>query len=231
MSSARFTFLSRLFSPGGRAFRMPGDSVHEKLEQAVAASLARAHVDALSIQDSTIADNPNFTAADATDWERRLGIASAGSALSLAVRRQAINQKISYPNTAAPRQHHSFIEKQLRDAGFDVRIYENNFAGVAKSPEQVLGTTAGASFHATTVRHKSSQRHGTLFNHTVVNSLERATDALFSVGSNFRSTFFISGTTLTTFADVPVVREMEFRQLILQLKPVQTVAYLFVNYV
>lgn len=46
-----------------------------------------------------------------------------------------------------------------------------------------------------------------------------------------RSTFFIHGVTFPGEADVPLSRKDEFRQLILKLKPCQTVAYLQVNYI
>ena len=65
-----------------------------------------------------------------------------------------------------------------------------------------------------------------------VNYLEEAKDATFSIpATNYRTTFYISGNPITTFANVQSEREDEFRQLILQLKPAQTAAFLFVNYV
>jgi len=221
--------LSRQLFPNGRAFKFPFAGVIDKLNAAFAKSEARAYGDALSILDSVIADNPNFDEVDATQWERRLGIIN-GSASPLPVRILAINQKLNYPNTDAPRQHYTFIQQQLRDAGFDVYIYENNFGGVTKTPSQILGTTSGEALHSTTVYHGTIQ-HGAGYNNKIVNYIDESLDATFVVGSNYRSTFYISSNVIDVFASIPTVRKNEFRQLILQLKPAQTCGFLFVNYV
>jgi hypothetical protein len=64
----------------------------------------------------------------------------------------------------------------------------------------------------------------------VANSLSASADSSFDIGENYRSTFFIGGEIPGTFADVDANRETEFRQLILKLKPSQTIAYLLINY-
>lgn len=220
--------LSRDLYPLGRAFKMPIGGELEQLHAALAESEAQAFDDACSILDSTIADNANFSADDAAAWENRLGLIT-GSVL--ADRILAINQKLNYPGTDAPRQHYSFIEDELQAAGFNVKVYENNFSGLTQTPEQILGTSAGASYHATTVQHATAQQHGGQYSNKVANYIEEAKDATFVIGSNYRSTFYISGTPIDTFADVLASRKDEFRQLILKLKPAQTVAFLFVNYV
>lgn len=220
---------TRLLNPKGRAFRMPEGGVFERLHKALIRSENRAYNDALSILDSTIADNPQFSVQDATEWEARLGIIGGGGS-PLATRMAAINQKLNFPGTPAPRQHYSFIEAELQAAGFNVKIYENNFAGVTKTPAQILGSS-GATLHSATTRHRNTTRHGGQFNNKVANYIEESKDATFVIGSNYRSTFYVAGATVTTFANVPAARKAEFRQLILQLKPLQTVGYLFVNYV
>lgn len=65
----------------------------------------------------------------------------------------------------------------------------------------------------------------------VVNYIDENSDATFNEGDNFRSTFFIGGSPIGTFANIPESRKDEFRQLILKLKPAQTVAYLFINFI
>lgn len=64
----------------------------------------------------------------------------------------------------------------------------------------------------------------------VANHMNETLDEIFHIGSNLRSTFFIGDAYLGEFADVPAARKDEFRQLILKLKPAQTVAFLFINY-
>jgi len=41
---------------------------------------------------------------------------------------------------------------------------------------------------------------------------------------------FVGGVTVGSFANVPLARKNEFRQLILKSKPLHAVGYLFINY-
>jgi hypothetical protein len=224
--------LSRLLYPSGRAFKMPFGGASEKLHRGLIASEARLLDDARALFDAIIADNSNYTADDASAWEVRLGIA-ASSSTSLADRKKAINQKLNYPGTNGPRQHYVFIQDQLRAAGFDVYIWENKFLGpVTKTPEQVLGTTTGSAYHATTLQHATGLQHGNTFSNKIANYVEERRDAPYVV-SDYRFTFFVTGSdsSITTFASIPEARKDEFRQLLLMLKPAHTVGFLFVNYV
>jgi hypothetical protein len=72
---------------------------------------------------------------------------------------------------------------------------------------------------------------GWAFNNKVANNIDPSLDLYFDTGINYRSSFFIGGQTYGTFADVAASRESEFRQLILQLKPANTVAFIYINYV
>lgn len=65
----------------------------------------------------------------------------------------------------------------------------------------------------------------------VANHISETQDEPFNIGTNLRSTFFIGDAYLGEFADVPAARKDEFRQLILKLKPTQTVAFLLINYI
>ncbi|MEY5042737.1 MAG: hypothetical protein RLZZ414_2304, partial [Bacteroidota bacterium] len=83
----------------------------------------------------------------------------------------------------------------------------------------------------------------------IANYIDELRDATFDTGADLFSTFFITndnfgtiddfGVTIPTTGiniddirvDVLEVRKKEFRQLLLKLKPTQTVGYLFVNYV
>lgn len=237
LSVDRIVKLTRQLYPNARPFKMPYGGILERLHAALAKSEARAYDDAYSVLNSAIADNPNFTEGDATDWERRLGIAN-GNGSTLPDRMMLINQKINYPGTAAPRQNYLFIQDQLRAAGFDVYVYENKFddgAGnfITKTPEQIIDPANTGTVHSIGTQHGAGVYHGYInpvFTNKVVNHIEEEKDQYFIVGSNYRSTFFIAGSTITTFANVPASRKVAFRQLILQLKPVQTVGFLFINY-
>lgn len=226
--------------PTGRAFRGANGGDLAKLKGALAASEARFYDDAKSIFDSQLPDNDNFTAQDATDNERRYGLIKGAS--SLTRRKQAILRKLNHPGGIPARQSYLFLQRELRAAGFDVYVYENRFfvdgVWVTKSP-----TDYSPSYPSTNIiEHSTQYQHGyhfhgefpfatSTFNFKVVNSIDANIDAVFDEGDNLRSTFFIGGATEGSFADVEAAREQEFRQLILRIKPVQTVGFLLINYV
>ncbi len=62
--------------PTGRAFRFSEGGNMYKLFKALAVSKAKMYSDTVGLLYSLIPDNPYFTADDATDWERRLGMVS-----------------------------------------------------------------------------------------------------------------------------------------------------------
>lgn len=228
--------MTKMLYPDGRAFKFfEGNDMHT-LHRALAHSEARAWDDAKAIQDSILPDNDGFTADDATDWERRLGIASGGSAVPLADRKLAILRKMVHPGTIKARQSYSYIEGQLRAAGFDVHVYENIFddgmgGTVSKSPDEILGIVSTGTASMSDVTNMGMFNMGQQYSNMIVNYLERDKDALFQVADNYRNTFFIAGDAVDEFASVDANRETEFRQLILLLKPLHLCGYLFVNYV
>lgn len=251
--------LIRQLYPKSRIYKLPENTFWFRLEKAEAASKARAYDDALSTLDSILPDNSNFTADDATDWERRLGLISNPS-LSLDIRKAAIKRKINHPGTIKARQHYLYVQGQLQSAGFNVWIHENRFADgygdyVTTPPEGFIDIDGLGELNefeldeielgdATTVFPElfnfaeldtfdlgGSDLNGVEYLLKIVNSIDPDSDAFFDVGDNYRSTFFIGGETPGTFADVDSSRETEFRQLVLKLKPTQTVGYLLINYV
>lgn len=229
----KFKKLSRDLYPKGAAFRSSPSGEREKLHTAIARSYERLYSRSLSVLDSAIADNPSFTEDDAADWERRLGILRNISA-SLEERMDVINEKLNYPGTDEPRQHHKYIEGELRAAGFDVYIYENNFNGQAVGPKAIISPSSpDGALHGQATLHGASTRHGTAFvyNNLIANYVEEERDRNFIVAPGFRGTFFVSSDVLDVFAEVPLTRKNEFRHLLLKLKPAHTVGYLFVNYV
>jgi len=228
--------LSRQLYPKSRVFKMPPNGIFDRLDTALNLSEARAYNDATSILNSIIPDNANFTADDATQWEQRLAIiTSAGT--TLANRKLAILQKMAYPSNVAPRCAHDYIQDQLRLAGFDVYVYENRFwngsAWVTHIPSDILGIPVGmAELDAFELGEVDLDEYwSTAGVSLVANSLSETVDAEFVIYPNWNSTFYIAGATISTFATVPISRRAEFRQLILQLKPQQTVGILFVNYI
>jgi len=228
--------LTKQLYPTGRAFKMSSNSLFEKLHVGLAQSEARAYNDAVSIKDSILPDNANFTADDATDWERRLGLIYSPLS-SLVNRKLAIKRKMQHPGLIRARQHYLYLQGQLRAAGFDVYVYENRFLVssvlVTKPPTDFLFGIGVVQFQHGQAQHGQRQ-HGGTWGNKIVNHIDEDLDLHFDVGSNLRSTFFIGGSDINNpaliMATVPLVRKQEFRQLILKIKPVQTVGYLFITY-
>jgi len=219
--------------PTGRAFRMPEDGFFDKLHTALGLSLTRAWNDASSILNSALPDNDDFTADDAADWERRLGMIYS-PLVPLADRKLAIQRKMAHPGNIKARQNWRYLEGQLQAAGFDVYVYENRFPDgfggyTTKTPEEFSIPPYPTELQHGDFQHGDAQ-HGGSPGNKVANSIDAGVDESFVV-TNLRWTFFIGGNPAGEWADVSANREAEFRQLILRLKPGNTVAFLLVNYI
>jgi hypothetical protein len=225
--------LTKQLYPRGRVFKLFKDSDFEKLHIGLGLSEERAYNDALAILDSILPDNDDFTIDDTRDWERRLGLIT-NEAVPLIDRNLAILRKMNHPGTIPARQHFLYLEGQLQAAGFNVFVFENKFpdggGGIETRTPGVVSGSSGTLVQHGPVNHGSTQ-HGKSFFDKVVNSINPDIDKLFDVGSDLRSTFFIGDDPVGDFADVDAEREAEFRQLILKIKPAQTVGFMFINYI
>lgn len=254
MSSTKdkIKLLTRQLYPTGRAFNIPVDSNIEKLHSGLGESEAEAYNDAFAILDSILADNANFTTDDATDWETRLGLIT-NPLVSLADRKAAILRKYNHPGDIPARQSWDYLQQSLQDAGFDVYVHENIpektiLEVLALNPllPQHGNGQMGDFQHGSLGSYYSSllcelqhgdvqmgdAQHGqTFFKQTLANNIEAAKDIYFDIGLNQRSIFFVGGATLGEFADVDVNRRDEFRQLILKIKPAQSIGILLINYI
>jgi hypothetical protein len=237
MSDKIFKLL-RLLLPRGRAFKVPYQGRFWQLLDALSLSIGRSAQDGADVLNGIIPDNSSFDVDDADNWERRLGMIT-NSSVSLTDRKAAIYRKMAHPNGQPARQHYLFIEFQLRLAGFDVRLYENRFlvgspaVMETKTPTEILGIPVGLAIYGDVGYGDTAYGAGWIDAGVTIiaNNLEAVKDATFSFGANLRSTFYIAGSTITTFASVDADREIEFRELVLKLKPAQTVAFAFVNYI
>lgn len=212
---------------------MPENSYLESLMYALSLSENRAYNDGLSIQNSILPDNSDFTSDDATDWERRLGMI-VSPLVDLDLRKLAIKRKMNHPGDIKSRQHYLYIEGQLRAAGFDVYVYENRFpyggSYYTRTLFDIIGGVGIDDLQHGDKQHGDSQ-HGGTYSNIIANYIDETLDSNFAIPSNLRCTFFIGGSPLGQFANVPIERKQEFRQLILKLKPAQMVGYLLINYI
>lgn len=222
--------LTDRFYPSGRAFKIFTGSWKEAFYTGISKSENRAYIDALGIFNSILPDNDLFSVEDAFLWERRYGIFGNENS-TLEERKLALIRKINHPGEAKARQHFLYIQGQLQKAGFDVFIHENIFqpGNFAKNPAEVLGNF-GRAVHSVDVQHGQIQ-HGSSNLKLIVNSVDQKVDDTFVLSDNFRNVFFIGGEILGDPANISANREIEFRNLILNLKPVQNVGILIINYI
>jgi len=225
--------LTRQLYPTGRAFYMKKDGVMFNTHVAIDRSFIRLINDAQSTIDSTFPDNDNFTIEDCGLWEYRFGI-SINPDTILADRKKAILRRMGRGRNVPARQHKNYIEYQLQTAGFDVYVYENGFIEggekVYKRPDEITLITPGSVQHGGDSQHGIGLQHGGGSSQLIANSIIH--NEIHSVSDEtLWATFFIGGSTLGSFADVPAKREEEFRELVLKLKPAHLVAFTFINYV
>lgn len=209
-----------------------------RLHRAINLSFAQFWQDNQATLWSMMPDNPLFSLQDAHDWYRRLGLYDSGT-VPFADMKAAINQRLSWPTVPLDKQHYTFIQAQLRAAGFDVYVYENRFPAFGTfhtiMPGAPLAGPYGLAQYGTVQYGDTQYGTGTDAGGVTViaNYLEESADAGIVI-TNYRSTFFIAGAGFTPatadFATVPASRKIEFRQLLLKLKPIHTVGFLFVEY-
>jgi len=217
--------LTRQLYPTGRAFKMPFGGYLEKLHLGLSESEVQAYSDAVSILNSILPDNDNFTVDDATDWERRLGMIT-NQATSLADRKLAITRKLQYPGKNPAKGHYLNLERELQLAGFDVYIFENI---PAQTPFAFSGINTTQQIQHGQTTHGNAVP-GLTYTNKIANRINESEDLYFNLGGSYKSTFFIADA-YGGMANVPLARKDEFRQLILKIKRVQSIGFLYVNYV
>lgn len=220
--------------PTGRAWRFSG--FRKNLHLGLMESELRLFDFTLNILNQIRPDNPYFTTDDADIWERRLRLPN-GTGLDLEIRKSALLRKLSYPGSKIARQDILFIETQLRLAGFDVYAFENKFddgSGNFIIKRARVGAADGtdydidSSFGIDSPYGNETELDVTGF---IANQIRQSHESIGELSDiNFRSTFFIGGLDFGSPANIDAARELEFRNLVLILKPLHTFAYLFINY-
>lgn len=218
--------------PTGRAWYMPENSNFNNLHSALNKSFLRLINDGYASIDSNFPDNENFDDQDASLWEYRLGL-NDSSHLTIEQRREIIYRKMAFPQNIKARQGNLYIQEQLNQSGFKVKVYENVFHDndgqlFYKTPTDILDLQTAAVQHGEGTQHGAGTQHGGGNIEVIANSIESEN---YNVGGNLWATFFIAGNTLDQVANIEKSREREFRELVLKLKPAHLVAYIFVNYI
>ena len=211
---------TRQLFPTGRATGMIEGGVTEAFNEGLIKSENEVYLFDVGILDSLLPDNDNFTVEDADIWEIRLGIPFNPDA-TFADRKAAILRKLSHPGDILARQHYLYIEGQLQKSDFDVYCHE--YPGGALPAAAILGTTQHGNFRLGQALHAQDT-----FN-IVANYSDEESDKYFTV-NDLQGAFFVGGAVYPNTANVPIERKIEFRELILRLKPAQTPVYLLINY-
>ena len=117
-------------------------------------------------------------------------------------------------------------------AGFNVFVYEN-IPATAASSFAGAATLGGVT---TQIQYGQKQygqfNYGVYYTNKIANHIDENLDMNFSLGGSYKSSFFIGGDALNGWvADIPLARKKEFRELILKIKQVQSIGFLFINYI
>lgn len=213
--------LKRQLLPTGRAFFVPVGGEFEKLLLGMADKESETLNDAFALLDAIIPDSDSFTAEDATRWERVLSIPT-NELNTLSDRMASIYRKLQFPSNARGRQHKNYLEGQLKAANFDVKVYEY---GDVKD-------YFNNKVHSLDTVHSYSTTHGSgfvvpFYNEIVANYLDGSMETpVTPTLDNLRNIFWIAGETFDDYPNIPPYRIEEFRQIILTIKPLHTVAFL-----
>ena len=248
--------LTKRLYPTGRAFRIPVDSVIEKIHKALAKSEQRAYQAATKgILDTILPDNDGFDASAATKWEQDLGLLGTNRGLSLKDRKQSILRKYAYPYGAGQSGlHPAKLEDQLHRAGFDQLYIHQNLAGDRlidivdylvdpiylpmgryQMGQRRMGEVSSYRASLTSRQHGSGQ-HNTMRTgqstsvEVVANSMVPEQDRAFVI-AHARMIFIVGGKERGEFGTANASRKAELRELILKLKPLHMAAVLLVNYI
>lgn len=251
-TSDKIKRLRRRLYPSGRAFLMPKDGNFDKLNDVQSEMEADAYDDALSILYTILPDNPNFTPDDAKRWEERLGLIVDPPGVSFSDRKSAIIRKMNHPGGILARQSWDYLQQSLQLAGFDVYVHENLNAFTIQQVLSLNPTFANwgqnnfGQMNFGDVQSYFSQYFSAInfgnanfgqfnwgqkffYNQKVINHIDYQLDIYYNT-LNWKQVFYIGGQNLGDFADVPLARREELRQLILRIKPVQSIGYLLINY-
>lgn len=195
--------------------------------------------------DPLPAGTPAGTTSDATDWERRLGLPDhSADGAAPAARYALIQAQYCYPTVPFTISNPNrgivgYLESVLQAAGFDVVVFQNGCwngvgGGTLTAPEDYPNGTQyllGNDFGEFNFGQANFGGH--LYSNLIANHIQEAADATFIV-RDLRSTFYVAGPgsnqSTMNMATVPAQLHDQFRQLILRIKPVQTIGFLFVNY-
>jgi len=223
--------LAKQLYPTGRAFKLPKGSRIELFQNSINEPLQDWYDDLFSLYDQLLPDNDNFTDEDAQIWEVRLGIKTTGT---LEQRKLAIARKLNHPGNTLGRMSLEYFQGQLQAAGFNVYVHRNKFDDgqggyTVINPGDGTGsyTQHGSARHGVSVHGIS----GFIYDSIIANHVDKSMEItpIYS-DDQLKSTFFIGGQNFPNIASVPIVRESEFRKLILSLKSQCMVGYLLINY-
>lgn len=237
--------------PTGRAFGVNKDGVRDELEDALIIQEVEFYNESMDILNELLPDNDDFTTQFATNWEQRLELIT-DPLLSLADRKAAILRKMNHPGDIPARQSWDYMQEQLQLANFDVYVHDNttgmdinqvlsNNSAIYQLGQGQLGQyqlasvqSIFSSYFTCTQLGNSQLGQGQLgycenYSRKVVNNINWEKDQYFIINDWYK-VFYVGAINLGDFADVLTTRREEFRQLILKIKPVNTVAVLLINY-
>lgn len=202
-----------------------------------------------------IPDNDSFTEDDASAWEKVYGLLK-NSDLTLEERKTRLLNRMSNNIDIPERGTAEYIQKILRDNGFDVYVHDNRFVGTPAISQvgsamvgvSMIGSIDGSAdfepmelepWDELCANYIDASEDLYIWDELGLSTVGEATvgEASLSGGgfinrkSQLSYSIIIGGATYPSKANIKESRKKEFRELILQLKHAHIVAALYVNYI
>lgn len=221
----------------------------------------QAYTDAIGIQNTTLPDNSEFDEQDATNWERALLLPSNITDLELRKQRierqlyypAGIVERSHYKFIEEQIRAAGFdvyiIENRFWN-GSAFEIVDPDLIGTQDVELGIIelgnfelgGEIAGVNYTEIIANFVDSAEDANYFSAPPTNPLELGDlelgvselgggNATLPREKQLQASFFIGGSSFPSIVDVDINRKDEFRQLVLKLKPLQTLCFAYINYV
>lgn len=220
MINKKILQLTKQLYPKSFVWKLFNDSIFYFLHMALSRSENEILTKIKRLQNSTLPDNNEFDEFDAARWNNALAITNEN--LELDIFKMALIRKINFPGDIKTRQNYLYLQGELNKAGFNVFVHENKLADIPYNP---AGSTCGLFLCG-------EQNVGEVGIQYDIIANDIYFDSSFLIASNLqlRFSFFIGGENFLDRAEIPLNRKSEFINLILKLKPAQTIGLSLIDF-
>jgi len=225
--------------PTGRAFWTFPREIRNVFLRVMAKEDKRLVDDAETVKAGVVPEHNDFNTTHAKAWERALKLPISPN-LTLSQRKAVIARKLNHPGDILGRGSSPYLNWTVQQAGFGVNLYRNRFDGEAKFPDEMVGNQYWDDTEY------GEAQYGGYGVELIANHLEPKRDIndhfpnglsdMYAIGRKaMRAVIYIADdlqfdNSGNAYAQIPLNRRTEFRNLILTVKPSRSIALCFVEY-